>query len=365
MPPKTNRSFLVGSETQTQEGKKAATGIERVIVETHNGLKDYLGIRGVDVAPIHTVDAPPSQNFMGDPYLATDRVLSTPRVKLSEIDGLMLLDLSRNLDFRVIRAERARRSLPVFALIHDILPITHPEWFPGLENRAYRLFLQQIFHISDEIVVTSEQVRADIQDLGWAHRAPIHVFPLGSIHRQRTPPTLQSGQISVLSVTTIAPRKGHELLLDAFQVLRGLGRDIDLTLVGRTSAAEKTVDRIRQHPDLGGRLKWFANADDHVVGSLAARCNVAVIPSEGEGFGMFLEEALTLGLKVVASDIPVFRERAQANVRFADLSAESFAHSLVMASEAPWEVGPHLPIRTMKDFARDFSDLVSQRLGIQ
>jgi glycosyltransferase involved in cell wall biosynthesis len=86
-----------------------------------------------------------------------------------------------------------------------------------------------------------------------------------------------------------------------------------------------------------------------------------VIPSDEEGFGMFLEEAITLGLKVVASDIPVFRERAQSNLFFAPLSAAGLAEGILQAAAAPWQSLADRPVRTMRDFACDFSNLV---LGI-
>lgn len=355
--------ITIGSESQSQEHQLAVTGIQRVVCEAHKGLADLLGIAGVEIGWVHTSNSQRSLNFKTEPYLATDPVLNGPEVQLSEIDGLVILDIPMQMDFPAVLVQKAIRDLQVFVLIHDILPLINPQWFPKAAPRSFKLYIQQVLHAADHIIVPSEQVKRDLLNLGWKHRAAITVIPLGSIHKQRTPLEFPDSQVSAMYVSTIAPRKGHDKLLDAFDVLRARGCDIDLTLIGSIGwECEDLVNRIRYHPDLNGRLRWYRNADDHVVEMTASKCNIGVIPSEGEGFGMFLEEALTLGLKVVGSDIPVFREREQPNVYFANLDGESLADSLVIAAGRPWEPMVGGQVRSMTDFSRDLTDLITERL---
>lgn len=355
--------ILIGSETQTQERQQAVTGIQRVVCETHKGLTDLLGIKGVDIGWVHTGNSPRSLHFKSVPYLAADPVLSGAEAPMSEIDALILLDIPTQVDFSAIMHEKAQRDLQVFVLIHDILPLVHPQWFPGTGHRSFKLYIQQVFHVADHIVVTSDQVKRDLENLGWNLRGDIHVIRLGSIHKQREPIEFPNSRISAMYVSTIAPRKGHDRLLDAFDILRARGCDVDLTLIGRIGwDCEDLVNRLRHHPDLNGRLRWLRNADDNSVTMVASRCNVGVIPAEGEGFGMFLEEALTLGLKVVASDIPVFREREHANLFFSDLSGESLADSMMQAAATPWVPMARGEVRSTKDFAQDLADLLSSQL---
>lgn len=355
--------LTIGSESQSQERQLAVTGIQRVVCESHKGLTDLLGLQGIDIGWVHTVDVPQSLNFKTEPYLATDPVLNGPEVYMSEIDGLVVLDIPTQMDFRAVLDQKAIRDLQVFVLIHDVLPLIYPQWFPKVALRSFKLYVQQGLHVADYIIVPSEEVKRDLLNLGWKHHGEIVVIPLGSIHKQRVPIELPESRVSAMYVSTIAPRKGHHKLLDAFDILRARGCDIDLTLIGRIGwECEDLVNRIRNHPDLNGRLKWLANADDHAVLMTASRCNIGVIPSEGEGFGMFLEEALTLGLKVVGSDIPVFREREQANVYFANMNGESLADSMVVAAGTPWVPMARGQVRSMTDFSRDLADLITKRL---
>lgn len=355
--------MLIGSETQTQERQQVVTGIQRVICETHKGLSDLLGIRNIDIGWVHTGSFPRSLNFRTVPYLAADPVLSGAEAPLAEIDALLLLDIPTQVNFQALINEKSQRDLQVFVLIHDILPIVNPQWFPEGGHRAFKLYIQQVFHVADHIIVTSEHVKRDLENLGWKFKGQIHVIALGSIHKQRDHIDSPSSRISALYVSTIAPRKGHETLMDAFDVLRARGCDVDLTLIGRFGwDCQELISRIMNHSDLGGRLKWLRNADDHAVTVAASRCNVGVIPAEGEGFGMFLEEALTLGLKVVASDIPVFREREQPNLFFADLNGESLANAMTVAAATPWTKLNRGQVRSMQDFSRDLTDLILAQL---
>lgn len=355
---------LVGFETQTHETKTFATGIQRVVRETHGWATDFLGAAGVRSGWVNTVDRPRCYAFRSDPYLASDPVLNGPRAELSNVDLLVIADISILLDVQAIRREKHDRDLQVLVVIYDVLPITHPEWFPQESAKHFRLFIQRMLHIADFIVVNSEYVRDELMSLGWSVRADVLVIPLGSLHPQRPPSVVPESEISLLCVSTVEPRKGHRRLIGAFDELRKAGKDVSLHLVGKRGWAEEELyEDIEKHPDFGARIRWHRDASDEKVSALASQSNIGVIPSDEEGFGMFLEEAITLGLKVVASDIPVFRERAQSNLFFAPLSAKGLAEGILQAAATPWQSVADSPVRTMRDFGRDFSNLILQITG--
>ncbi len=350
---------VVGSETQNFETYTLNTGIQRVVRETHALLTELLAVQGIPLVPFHTRDLPRSSRYERNAYLASDPVLRQHPYDFDRLDACLFLDLNVNMDFSRVFAARKRRRIPTVFLVHDTLPILHPQWFPEGAALSFRIWLQQVLQVADHIVVTSQKVKADLLDLGWRIKAEIHVMPLGATYPQGAPPRLPPSQVSLLYVATVAPRKGHDLLLDTFDTLRDRGVDVDLTIIGQRGwDIAEVVDRLTGHEDFGGRLRWHQNADDALVRAIARKCSVGVMPAGDEGFGLFVEEAIAMGLKVVASDLPVFVERSQPNLYFSKRSPAEFADAILAAQSAPWD-REGSGVRTMRDFTSDLYELVN------
>ena len=83
-----------------------------------------------------------------------------------------------------------------------------------------------------------------------------------------------------------------------------------------------------------------------------------MIPAIDEGFGLFLEEALSLGLAVVASDIPVFSERPHPRVRLAQRTPAAFSAAILTSRVTAEPHGGEAPVRTLADAANDWADLL-------
>jgi len=351
-------SLLVGSETQTYRRQRFTTGIQRVIREAHEGLADYLGAAGASISWVRTDDEIPSDTYRTNPYLASDPVVGSAEAPLADIDTLLILDIGLGINFGAIIHRKSIRPLRVITLIHDIMPITHPQWFPGDDRSHFRRYLQKVLHVSDEIIVPTAWVKGEIESLGWRTTATIHVIHLGSTFPASQPKIRPPHQLSLLYVSTVEPRKGHQQLMGAFNILRQAEHDVSLTLVGRRGwGGHELYAGIEQHPDFGGRLKWLQGIDDNQLLSLASSSTLGVFPSEAEGFGLFIEEALSCGLDVVASDIPPFVERRQAGLWLSTLDPHSLADSILSAHAAPRSATRQKPVRTMRDFAYDVSQL--------
>jgi glycosyltransferase involved in cell wall biosynthesis len=119
----------------------------------------------------------------------------------------------------------------------------------------------------------------------------------------------------VLSVGTFHPRKNLALIARAYA--RADSADLlPCLLVGPPPPqplAALGVD--------GQRLRHLGYLDDAPLAALLRRATALIFPSRHEGFGRPLIEAMALGLPVVASSIPVFRELAGDDALFVDLDA--------------------------------------------
>ena len=349
-------SLLIGSEVTSYREKPFLTGVERVVLEAHRVLGVHLARKGASLVPVTTRTPVPRTSRPPSPDLLVDSLRVEDPVDLENVAALLILDPSSRIDFTRIAELRRRRHLPVISMIHDVMPLKRPDWFSAGAARNYRLVIQQLLHVSDRLFVPSHHVRDDVRALHWWNGAEIDVIPLGTWLAQQPPTTVTATPPHLVYVSTLAPRKGHRALLEAFDQLRAAGESAKLTIIGHVGwCVEELVQEITNHPEFGHDLRWIRDANDEEVRQTLRAATIAVIPSEDEGFGLFFEESLAAGLLVVASDIPVFRERSYRNVIFADTSPDGITQGIREAALRQPEALEPGEIRSMQDFGRDLS----------
>ncbi len=354
---------VIGSELPFEIAPPGLTGIPRVVVRTHAALLKELSHPLIELVPVSTRSRIPAQGRSHSESITNDPLNDLAFRSLEDIDLLLMLGLNMRTDFVRIFNERRRRRLPVISLIYDTIVLKHPEWFLDHGRTHFRAYLQQLLRVSDHVVVPSTTVQDDLLGLGWNIAGQVHVLPLGTSFRQQVPMTLPSDPLRLLYVSTVAPYKGHALLLDAFDAIKDRGTSVELQIVGRQGwNADQIARRIRGHKDFGTLITWEQTADDHVVMERARTSHIAVIPTQSEGFGLFQEEALSLGMKVVAQDIPVLRERPYPNVMYSAGNARDMASAILTAHARPYIPLADQPVRTMTDFASDLRSLILDEL---
>ena len=124
-----------------------------------------------------------------------------------------------------------------------------------------------------------------------------------------------AGRPLILAVGGIEPRKGSDTLMAALAALRRSGRRPVLAVVGGHSFQDyrEYRDRVLSSlPGLGLRLDddvvLLGTVPDAELPGWYAAADVLAFPSTKEGWGLAVLEAMSAGLPVVASDLPVFRE---------------------------------------------------------
>jgi len=114
------------------------------------------------------------------------------------------------------------------------------------------------------------------------------------------------GAIEILHVGSTAPRKRIDLLLRVCAAVRNDVPDVRLVRVGDPLTPEQW--RIASDAGLAGRLVAVNGVDESILAALYRRAALVLLPSDREGFGLPLVEAMASGTPVVASDLPVLRE---------------------------------------------------------
>ena len=228
-------------------------------------------------------------------------------------------DLFHGLNQRLPRLA-ARRSIATF---HDLFVMTGEYSTPEFRVR----FAQQAREAaerSDAIIAVSEFTKAQVVSLLGVEAARVHVVH----HGTRTLPFAAAipREPVILNVGAIQKRKNIARLVEAFEGVKG---DWRLVLAGSNGyGAEEILARIAASP-ARERIQVTGYVSPRELADWYARASIFAFPSQDEGFGMPVLEAMAAGVPVVTSDRSALPEVAgDAALRVDPDDAEALRHAL-------------------------------------
>ena len=176
---------------------------------------------------------------------------------------------------------------------------------PGCRSRtreALALAEARLLPLLAGVLCPSHTTAWHMEEYGVA-RARLLVTPPGTAKPSATPRVaLHDGPVRLLCVATIAPRKGHLLLIEALAELAD--RHWQLTCIGsltRDRAATLALEQAIARHGLGERVLLAGEWPPARLGAAYADADCFVLPSYHEGYGMAFAEALAHGLPIVAT----------------------------------------------------------------
>ena len=287
-------------------------------------------------------------------------------------DTVLTLDLGGGAFLEAARAgffaALGARGVQRLAVVHDLLPIRRPEFFPPQAPQGFRPWLEAIAAFDGALCV-SQTVAADVQRWRHAHGLAETAYRIGWFHHgadlEQSAPSRglprRAGKVlaalrarpTFLMVGTVEPRKGHAQALAAFEQLWARGVAGNLAIVGGEGGIglpegqrrdlPQTGGRRRTHPERGRRLFWLEGVSDDYLEAAYAASTCLLAASYDEGFGLPLIEAARRGVPLLVRDIAVFREVAGGHASyFAGETAETLAAAVRDWLQA-FEAGRHRP----------------------
>jgi glycosyltransferase involved in cell wall biosynthesis len=206
-------------------------------------------------------------------------------------------------------------DLDTFRCLLDPSRDPRPRWFRALASRALRGFQK-----ASLIFYSTLQVRQEIEGHGLIDSRRFVFAPPGVSAEftavreeiEPLPPQVKTlaGAPFLLHVGSCIPRKRIDILLESFAELRKVEPGLRLVKVGVDWSSEQRsqIDRLELAPYIVP-LKGLSRGQ---IAALYRAAAFVLQPSESEGFGLPVIEALACGSIVIASDLPVLREVAGA-----------------------------------------------------
>lgn len=159
----------------------------------------------------------------------------------------------------------------------------------------------------------------------------------------------------ILYVGNRNPHKNLRCLFEAFRTLLQEVPDFRVVVAGPRMRGRDDVDAARESPELRERIVEILGVTDEEIRNLYRHARVFVFPTLIEGFGIPPLEALSLGVPVVCSNIPVAREVCGDAVRYADpRNPADFARATLSAiRESNDESSRNVRMEWVKRYSRE------------
>ncbi len=214
-----------------------------------------------------------------------------------------------------------RCPVPAVAVVHDLTPRLIPHRHT-LKNRfCFNAYLEDSLAEAEVVVVPSLATREALLQLFPRVQEKVRVIGEGASERFR--PEAAPGEAAamrarhaggrpyILALGTLEPRKGIPELVRAWSELALEDPGVpDLVLAGAVGwGAGPILAAVKRSPAASRiHLPGYVPAED--LPALLRSAELFVLPSEAEGFGLPLAEALCCGVPSIASEAPALREVA-------------------------------------------------------
>jgi glycosyltransferase involved in cell wall biosynthesis len=271
-------------------------------------------------------------------------------------------------------------------LIHDLIPITHPEFVVKTHIGGFHLDCDSLFRMVDFILTVSDHTGRML--CGYLREREIPAPPITTLrlaHRTGPEPP-KDGQLRsplgarllrrpyVLYVSTIDVRKNHIYLFQVWKRLQEeLGSEIPtLIFVGQRGwGVNDLMEQLESADYLYGKIQIVSGLSDPELAELYRNCLFTVFPSFVEGWGLPVGESLVFGRPCLAANTSSLPEVAGALVDYLDPFNVNDGYKKIkkFIVDAEFRENRAVAIRTSfrprlwSDVANDLLRIVEERAG--
>lgn len=215
-----------------------------------------------------------------------------------------------------------REGIIIATCIHDLIPLEYPALISPDLTKKQSDMLPKAVNGSDIIFSVSQSSASAIKnyilkngicsngdiEVRWFYNGTSPAAPSGSSNVREGFRSKFNRDHVFISVGSMMPHKAHRVAIKAFESLWASGSQFLYIIIGAKMEDSAIEHYVRNHDRFGVDLLRIDDANDSEVQWAYQNAYCLIHPSIAEGFGLPIIEARKSNLRVIASDIPVFRE---------------------------------------------------------
>lgn len=228
-----------------------------------------------------------------------------------------------------------KSSMPTVVTMHDMLYWSHPELMSTpLYTRPVMWMQKQASRNATRILTDSESSSREIQKYLKYDSARIDVVALaGTVAPTAAGTEKERANHFIIAVGNRRPHKNFQGLVRA---MARVEESVRPKLVVTGSRGDDPLKPIVDELGLGAWVDLRSWVSPEELEDLYARASALVMPSFCDGFCLPALESMMVGLPVMLSDIPVYREvGGDAALYFHPSDLDSIAHAITRISTEP------------------------------
>lgn len=200
--------------------------------------------------------------------------------------------------------------------LHDLIPITHPEYCRPGDAEKHRRRLMTMAYTGMALVANSRDTAKQAMqffDREELPTPPCFAASLAKANHATPEHKRPTTHRYFVMLGTIEPRKNHLLILNLWRELVGdMGSNAPhLIIIGQRGwECEQVVDMLERCATIQPFVTELSNCSDEELATWLAHAQALLFPAFVEGYGLPLIEALNFGCPVIASELSVYREIA-------------------------------------------------------
>jgi glycosyltransferase involved in cell wall biosynthesis len=199
-------------------------------------------------------------------------------------------------------------SIKTVVTIHDLIFLRYPQYYKPADRKIYEMKFRNACKNADKIIAISEQTKRDIIHYFGTDEAKIEVVYQScdpSFAQQYTTDHLNTIRSTyhlpekfLLNVGTIEDRKNLMLIVKA---LSEIPETVKLVVIGKETPYTLKVKKYLAEHQLENRVLFLKDIPFSDLPAIYQLAKIFIYPSEFEGFGIPVLEALNAGVPVIAA----------------------------------------------------------------